>query len=59
MKIKARATIAKQEENNNVNDNYGKVPKYLQKFNVQREKEARRKQQMEEDKDVRIYVIII
>lgn len=51
-KVKARAAVAKQEDNSNVNNNYGKVPKYLQKFNANREKEAKRKKQDEEDKDV-------
>jgi len=31
------------------------VPKYLQKFNADREKEVKRKRQIEEDKDVRSY----
>ena len=49
---KSRAAAPKPEDNSNENKNYGKVPKYLQKYNQEREKEVQRKKQMEEDKDV-------
>ena len=57
--VKARAPTQKVEDNSNQNKNYGKVPKYLQKYNQQREKEVQKKKQMEEDKDVIIISFIL
>lgn len=53
---KARAAAPKSDDGAAANKNYGKVPKYLQKYNQQREKEAQRKQQVENDRDVSVRV---
>lgn len=52
MKLKARGAQPKAEEAAAKTKNYGKVPKYLQKYNSERDREVKRKQQLEEDKDV-------